>query len=315
MLKQEWKPGRLKKDKLFVSNSLRDLYVDEVAFLKRVEARLRTNEAYREEMIGRLFPTDPEFMKRHLAKEHSKWMFGEGRGVKEAPRRYWAQPQILGWDIFWAVEDAESAGKMGSWEDYLNFLKNEISDPVLPLLFAAKMAIQLLDPVEVVGLINDREFQPWLNSVIFFYAKSFFWIPFSGRHKEILCVSSLKEAVSLYEGLRLLPTSEVHDVKYMFDYVILRAHDRQPILGVSIKGESYARGGRSSHKAAGESRESRGHREFKKDFGSQVETVTVIASGKPSDDESYINSVRNPVSLALGKLEKSFGLRRVISFW
>lgn len=293
---QQWKLGRMKKS-LFIKRPLRELNVYELDLLAWLEKKLATSEAYRNTLKATLFNPDLKQVKEFRRKEYKQYFYNEGKKVKgAAPRRYYAQPQILGWDIFWAVDDAGEAGRVETYEDYLTFLQEEVTLETFHKGLV-NLAVSLVDMGQLKEMLDQKKLQEWILTVATWYANSFFVTPFEGKKKELYAHERQKKVIEeSFPALRLAPTTEVNDTKFMIDYVVLRRFDNKPVLGISIKGPSYERGYNSTYLQSGESRETRGHNAFKREHNAEV--ITVISHQTPSKDEQHIirplmNALRN----------------------
>ena len=121
----------------------------------------------------------------------------------------------------------------------------------------------------------------WIEDVCHFYARTFFYTPWKGAIKEAYFEKHIRQVLTEQNStLKLRPTSEVNDFKYMVDFVLQDTLTNKIVAGVSVKGYSYYFGklkGNSSYLKKGEEREKRGHSLFNKE---QQAPVYVIISGE-----------------------------------
>lgn len=285
MLKQEWKPGRMRKDNIFIQRPYRELNVFEVELKRFILEKLASDLGMRQKCEEALFNPNPELVKKHKKAEYDFFLYNEGRKLSTPPaRRYLAQRPVLGWDIFWAIEDANSAGvDMGSYPAYLDFIREQSGGKTYGFLnVIVEYAICLLDPPSVAHKADNggRELWEWIIDCCYFYAHSFFVIPWQGNLKEEFFVKYTRPYIaSEAMNLKLRPTTEINDSKYMVDFVIEDVFTRKIVAGISVKGYSYHFGklrGNSSYLKNAESREKRGNDLFRKEVGAPV---FVIISG------------------------------------
>lgn len=284
LFRQQWKPGRARKDKMFIARPYRELNVYEVKLHTWIMDKLSKSPEILTVMEAALYNTSIPEVEGYKSYEYKHWFYGEGQKTnKPAPRRYLSQPQALGWDIFWAVEDATTADvDMTSYEAYLAFLRGQSEYKSAHFISSCvELAICLLSPEAVEQKAGaGREMWQWIEDVCHFYARSFFYTPWHGALKETYFERHIKQVLKEQDSiLKLRPTSEVNDLKYMVDFVLQDTLTGKIVAGVSVKGYSYHFGklkGTSSYLKEGEKREERGHNLFKKE---QKASVYVIISG------------------------------------
>lgn len=288
LFRQQWKPGRARKDKMFIPRPYRTMTQQEAKLHTWIMNKLTGSPEILMVMESALYSTSIPNIENYKSYDYKHWFYGEGNKTNsQAPRRYLSQPQVLGWDIFWAIEDATSTGvDMTSYEAYVEFLREQSGHKSARFLSSCvELSICLLSPEAVEQKAGaGREMWQWIEDICHFYARSFFYTPWHGALKEAIFEKYIKQVL---EGqgstLKLRPTSETNDFKYMVDFVLQDTMTGRIEAGISVKGYSYYFGklkGTSSYLKKGEERERRGHSLFKKE---QKAPVYVIISGNEQE--------------------------------
>lgn len=301
---QEWKPGRLKKTQ-YLDRPLRELTQSDTEFYEAYMLYVEHDQGFRERFLHALWCPDSERVKNHKRQEYKFWFYNEGRHLKTQPARRWlSQPSILGWDIFWAIDDAKRAGRADTYEGYISFVREQAGSFYEFYNVILELAISLLDEPALDKHVQDEAFDDWLIDITVWYANSFFYTPWAGAKKELIAESIIRPLVEEYEDLKLVETTEVNDMRYMVDFVIIQpdGEGRKAVAGFSVKGASYyyaSLRGNSKYQKQGESREQRGQKLFRQETGA-VATVVIADPESPALTSTHC---AGPVRAVLMELE------------
>jgi len=265
-------------------------YNEQVDYNIALEALQASPEAL-QEFIEPVFNSDKKYVQNWKRKEYLQHFYKENKSVNQtAARRYWAKPQVLGWDIFDLEKEATKANQHETYENYTLYVYNNVNHLTVAKI-VLKLAYCFLTPEQVEAKQLNNQWNEWLYDIKTWYANSFVFTVWFGKHKEHYALPYMVDEAAKY-GLKVFKTSAEKDMKYMIDYVALEwdtlTNNWKPIFGISVKGLSwfYANNnGNSSYQSKGEVREKRGHESFTTEYKAPV--IIVV-----SDPESGNGSIR-----------------------
>lgn len=237
-------------------------------------------------------------VENYKSKEYATIFYGK-ESNHDAPRRYWAQPGVLGFDTFAACEAAFKAKTGETYGAYTTFLAS-----YLPARKVVQGFLRMVATWEEEALGDAERLKHFGR----FYAMSFLLTVWRGKRKEAIAEPIMKKEIQNYPGLILKKTSNENDQTYMIDYVILKhvfgaKPDLLPVAGISIKGLSWwnsNRLGTSTYQQQGEIREKKGHSRFKKEWKAGV--TVLVSDEDPAMATMLILGELRPL---LQKLEKA----------
>lgn len=250
---------------------------EELVVAKTLELFTSSPEALTD-FLTPVFEKDVSIVRKHKRAQYVSLFYKEDENKKQvAPRRYWAKPEILSWDIFNVEAEAYKFGAL-TYEAYVAYIQENVSNLKIAEI-VLKLAYCLITGKEAEEKISGGEWDEWLFDVSTWYARAFIETLWFGKSKEHFALPVMRVEAEKY-GLKIVKTSTENDMKFMIDFVCLRLDTNTqkwlPLFGISIKGLSWYYSNEKAdvaYQIKGEQRENVGHKKFQREHKASVITV------------------------------------------